>query len=162
VKRRTDWLPDHKWYSSEDVEGHLPILGPTEHKDYQGAKIYAFNNVTTTWFVTGETDLDGSIVLDDSIIVVDVKAADDDGDNDNVTTEDEMQAYDSDGNGADYPDATLVTEDMNFQISHSVTAKEDAFTCSDCHGNNGWVLDWTRLGYDADPRHKGNIIGKKR
>ena len=148
--RGTDWLPEHKWYSSENVKGHLPILGYTEHKDYQGAKIYAFNPVTVTWFITGEENSD----LDDSIVVADVKAAD--ADEDSETTEAEMRAY----NNAQYPTATLVTEDMNFQISHSVT-KEDAFNCDDCHGDTGWVLDWTQLGYDADPRHKGNI-GKKR
>jgi methanogenesis multiheme c-type cytochrome len=148
--RGTDWLPDHKWYSSEDVEGHLPILGYTEHKNDSGAKIYAFNPVTVTWFINTSTS-----DLDDSIVVAYVKAADASGDN--VTNVTEMRAYDGNDTDLDpdYPDATLVTEDMNFQISHSVTAKEDAFNCDDCHGDGGWVLDWAQLGYDADPRHKG-------
>ena len=149
VWRDPNWLPDHKWYSSEDVEGHLPILGHTDMKEDPGAKIYAFNPVTVTWFIRTSNLLK----LDDSIVVADVKAA---ANGDSETTVAEMQAYDGDGDGnADYPTATLVTEDMNFQISHSVTAKEDAFTCDDCHGDGGWVLDWTQLGYDADPRHKG-------
>ena len=149
VKRGTDWLPEHKWYHSEGVSGHLPILGYTELMDYPEAKIYAFNPVSVTWFIRTNTS-----DLDDSIVVADVKAADASGDN--VTTVAEMRVYDGDGDGnADYPTATLVTEDMNFQISHSVTAKEDAFNCGDCHGDNGWVLDWIQLGYDGDPRHKG-------
>jgi len=143
-KRETDWMPEHKWYHSEGFTDHLPILGYTELMDYPGAKIYAFNPVTVTWFVTGESDS-----LDDSIVVADVKAADVNP-VDRTTTEDEMRAY----NSSQYPTATLVTEDMNFQISHSVT-KEDAFNCDDCHGDTGWVLDWNQLGYDGDPRHKG-------
>ena len=140
--RGTDWLPEHKWYHSEGFLGHLPILGYTDLKDYPGAKIYAFNPVSVTWFIRTNTS-----DRDDSIVVADVKAADANGDGIiNVT---EMRAY----NNSQYPDATLVTEDMNFQISHSVTAKEDAFACSDCHGDTGWVLDWTQLGYDSDPRH---------
>ena len=142
VKRGTDWLPDHKWYSSEGVTGHLPILGYTDLKDYPGAKICAFNPVIVTWFIRTSTS-----DLDDSIVVADVKAADANGDQ--ITTVDEMRAY----NNAQYPDATLVTRDMNFQISHSVT-KEDAFNCDDCHGDGGWVLDWDQLGYDDDPRQK--------
>ena len=144
VKRWTDWLPEHKWYQSEGVTGHLPILGYTELKDYPGAKIYPFNPVTVTWFIKTSTS-----PLDDNIVVADVKAADANGDR--ITNVTEMRTYDGDNDGnPDYPDATLVTEDMNFQISHSVTAK-DAFTCGDCHCNSGWVLNWTQLGYDGDP-----------
>ena len=150
VKRGTDWLPEHKWYHSEGLSGHLPILGHIELMEYPGAKINAFNPVTVTWFI--ETS---NSPFDDSIVVADVKAADANP-VDRTTTVTEMRAYDGDNNGEeDYPDATLVTEDMNFQISHSVTAKEDAFNCGDCHGDNGWVLDWIQLGYDGDPRHKG-------
>lgn len=150
VKRGTDWLPEHKWYHGEGALDHLPILGYTELKDYPGAKIYSFNPVTVTWFIETSTS-----PLDDNIVVADVKAADANGDR--ITNVTEMRAYDGDGDGMpDYPDATLVTEDMNFQISHSVTAKEDTFTCGDCHGDTGWVLNWTQLGYDGDPyyRHK--------
>lgn len=147
-KRGTDWLPEHKWYHSEGFLGHLPILGYTDLKDFPEAKIYAFNPVSVTWFIETSTS-----DLDDSIVVADVKAADTDGDR--ITTVAEMQEYDGNNDGyPDYPYATLVTEDMNFQISHSVT-KEDAFNCDDCHGDTGWVLDWNQLGYDGDPRHKG-------
>lgn len=55
-----------------------------------------------------------------------------------------------------YPNAMLVTADMNFSISHSVPHKEMAFKCRDCHGRNGWVLNWNQLGYAKDPR-KGNV-----
>ena len=148
VKRGTNWLPEHKWYHSEGVSGHLPILGYTELKDYKGAKIYAFNPVSVTWFIETSTS-----DIKDNIVVADVKAADANGNG--ITTVDEMQEYDGDDDGMDpdYPEATLLTEYMNFQISHSVT--KDAFNCDDCHGDTGWVLDWTQLGYDGDPCHKG-------
>jgi len=73
--------------------------------------------------------------------VPEVKAAD--ADRDGTVTLEEMRAV--------YPEATLLTEDMNFSISHSVTPKGMAFSCDDCHGRNGWVLNWSELGYGQDP-----------
>lgn len=35
-----------------------------------------------------------------------------------------------------------------------VAPKEQALTCSDCHGEQG-RLDWSALGYTGDPRRTG-------
>ena len=92
---------------------------------------------------------------DDVIIVPDVKAANKDGIDPETglmtVTLEEMQAV--------YRKAKLVTADMNFSISHSVVPAGLAFKCGDCHGRNGWVLDWKQLGYAKDP--KGRSGGKK-
>jgi methanogenesis multiheme c-type cytochrome len=138
--REPGWLPEHKWYDNTGpgLAGDflIPILGYTERRDAPGAKIYPFNAVTVAWFVkTPES------AFDDVIIVPEVKAADADGDG--TVTLEEMRAV--------YPQATLRSEDMNFSISHSVLPKEAAFGCDDCHGRNGWVLDWAELGYERDP-----------
>ena len=53
---------------------HLPILGYTERRDAEGAKIYPFNAVTVDWFVRKKNS-----AYDDVIIVPEVKAADADG-----------------------------------------------------------------------------------
>jgi hypothetical protein len=42
-----------------------------------------------------------------------------------------------------------------FNVSHSVVPKEEAFNCSDCHGDTGFVLDWEALGYYGDPADGG-------
>lgn len=150
IKRSADWLPVHKWYDNTGpgISGdfHLPILGFTERRDVEGAKIYPFNAVTVDWFVRSKNS-----DYDDVIIVPEVKAADADQDG-NVTLE-EMQAV--------YKKARLITADMNFSINHSVVPASQAFTCNDCHGGKAWVLDWNQLGYDKDPRgwRKG---GKKK
>jgi hypothetical protein len=75
------------------------------------------------------------------ITVPEVKAADANGDR--IVTVAEMQVF--------HRKATLVTADMNFSISHSVVPIALAFECNDCHGRNGWVLDWKQLGYAKDP-----------
>jgi methanogenesis multiheme c-type cytochrome len=138
--RDAGWLPEHKWYDNTGpgLAGDflIPILGYTERRDAPGAKIHPFNAVTVTWFVKAPES-----ALDDVIVVPEVQAAD--ADNDGAVTLAEMRAV--------YPDATLRSEDMNFSISHSVLPKEAAFSCDDCHGHNGWVLDWAELGYDRDP-----------
>jgi len=142
-KRAAGWLPEHKWYDNEGPgatgDYHLPILTYTERREAEGAKIYPFNAVTVDWFVKYETS-----DFDDIIIVPEVKKADLDGDL--TTTVDEMREF--------YAGATLRTADMNFSISHSVVPKRLAFDCKDCHGRNGWVLNWQELGYDADPGTK--------
>jgi len=138
--RQPGWLPEHKWYDNTGAGAagnyELPILGHTERRNAPGARIYPFNAVTVSWFVkTPES------TFDDVIIVPEVKAADRDGDG--TVTPEEMRRV--------YPGATLKTADMNFSISHSVLPKEAAFDCGDCHGRNGWVLDWQELGYARDP-----------
>jgi methanogenesis multiheme c-type cytochrome len=145
TKRDAGWLPVHKWYDNTGPgasgDYHLPILGHTERRELAGAKIYPFNPVTVDWFVKKKKS-----AYDDVIIVPEVKAADRDGfvDGFMTVTVDEMQDV--------YRKATLLTADMNFSISHSVPHKEMAFKCGDCHGRNGWVLDWKQLGYARDPR----------
>lgn len=142
TKHAPDWLPEHKWYDNTGPGAagkfHLPILGYTERRDVEGAKIYPFNAVTVDWYVR-----DKNSDFDDVIIVPEVKAAD--ADQDGTVTLDEMQAV--------YSKARLLTADMNFSISHSVTPASQAFVCKDCHGSKAWVLDWQQLGYDRDPRN---------
>lgn len=142
TKHAANWMPVHKWYDNTGPGAsgkfHLPILGYTERRDVEGAKIYPFNAVTVDWFVrTKHSD------FDDVIIVPEVKAAD--ADHDGTVTLDEMQAV--------YKNASLMTADMNFSINHSVVPASEAFTCNDCHGRNAWVLNWEQLGYDEDPRN---------
>ena len=88
------------------------------------------------WFVKTKQS-----AYDDIIIVPEVKAAD--SNLDGTTTVAEMQQV--------YKHATLMTEDMNFSISHTVLPAEDAFTCQDCHTRLSWVLNWEQLGYEGDP-----------
>jgi hypothetical protein len=149
TKRNPGWLPEHKWYDNTGpgVSGdyHLPILGYTERRNAPGAKIYPFNAVSVDWFVKTKQS-----VYDDIIIVPEVKAADSDGDG--TTTVAEMQKV--------YKHATLMTEDMNFSISHSVLPAEDAFECQDCHTRLSWVLNWAQLGYEGDPREEPEDDGK--
>jgi methanogenesis multiheme c-type cytochrome len=133
--RAPGWIPEHKWYVGKKL-GHLPILGSTDLM----AKIYPFNVVKATWFI----ETSGS-ALDDVIIVPEVKAAD--ANNDRVTTVEEMRKFQ---NGK-YNDATLVTREFNFSISHSVVPSEKAFHCFDCHGKKAHVLNWEELGYVKDP-----------
>ncbi len=145
MKRAEEWLPAHKWYDNTGPGAsggfHLPILTSTERRDEVGAKIYPFNPVNVVWFVKGPDS-----AFDDVIIVPEVKAADADGDR--IVTVEEMRVS--------YPEATLVTADMNFSITHSVVPAGEAFRCRDCHGRHGWVLDWQELGYPRDP--KGNPL----
>lgn len=153
--RAAGWLPEHKWYDNTGpgASGNydLPILGYTERRDAEGAKIYPFNSVSVDWYIKTPTSK-----FDEVIPVPAVKAADSNGDG--IVTLEEMQVT--------YPEATLVTEEMNFNISHSVVPVALAFGCKDCHGRNGWVLDWQQLGYEGDARRlkatgKGNGKGGK-
>lgn len=49
----------------------------------------------------------------------------------------------------------FISTEMYYPINHSVPpAKESALKCQDCH-NNGKLLDWTALGFTADPIKKG-------
>jgi len=143
TKREPNWLPVHKWYDNTGPGAagnfHLPILGFTERRDAEGAKIYPFNAVTVDWYVRHKRS-----DYDDVIIVSEVKAAD--ADKDGTVTLEEMQAV--------YRKARLVTAVMNFSINHSVVPASEAFGCNDCHGGNAWVLDWNQLGYTKDPRSK--------
>jgi methanogenesis multiheme c-type cytochrome len=150
TKWAAGWLPEHKWYDDTgpgaDTDFLLPVLGYTERRDYPGAKIHPFNAVNVVWFVkTAES------TFDDVIPVPEVKAAD--VNRDRVVTVAEMQAL--------YPGATLATADMNFNITHSVVPKRLAFDCKDCHGRNGWVLDWSQLGYANDPKADAKKRGRK-
>lgn len=133
--RSPGWIPVHKWYAGKKL-GHLPMLGSTELM----SKIYPFNAVEVTWFIEHS-----GAALDDVIIVPEVKAAD--ANNDRVTTVEEMRKYQ---NGK-YNDATLVTKEFNFSITHSIKPSEQAFKCFDCHGKNAYVLNWEELGYVKDP-----------
>ena len=96
--------------------------------------------VTVTWFIER-----GDAALKDVIIVTEVKAAD--ADKDGETTVEEMRRY---AKGR-YKDATLVTEEFSFSVTHSILPSEQAFNCTDCHGENASVLNWKELGYDGDP-----------
>ncbi len=151
TKRAAGWQPLYKWYDNTGPgasgDFHLPILSHTERRDVEGAKIYPFNAVTVDWFVKTE----GSS-YDDVIIAKVVKAADSDGDN--YISVEEMRAAPAYPGFEAYPEATLMQADMNFSISHSVVPVDLAFECKDCHGRNGWVLNWEQLGYDKDPRKK--------
>ena len=133
--RKPGWIPKHKWFIGRKL-GPLPILGATDLM----AKIYPFNVVTFTWFI--ESDESG---LEDIIIVPEVQAAD--TNRDGETTVEEMRKYEK----GKYRDATLVTKEFNYSVSHSVVPSEKAFSCEHCHGENAFVLDWKELGYDNDP-----------
>jgi methanogenesis multiheme c-type cytochrome len=149
TKHAAGWLPVHKWYDNTGpgAAGNydLPILGYTERRDADGAKIYPFNAVTVDWYVKKKKS-----DYDEVIIVPEVKAADADGDG--TVTLAEMQKV--------YRKAVLKTADMNFSISHSVVPASQAFVCNDCHGRNAWVLDWKQLGYAKDPRSGGDKKSK--
>jgi len=134
-KRKPGWIPGHKWYTGKKL-GHLPILGATDLI----SKIYPFNVVAVTWFIER-----ADAALDDVIIVPEVKAAD--ANKDGETTVEEMRTYEK----GKYKDATLVTKEVNFSVTHSIVPSEQAFNCRDCHGKNASVLNWKELGYDGDP-----------
>jgi methanogenesis multiheme c-type cytochrome len=140
VKRVAGWMPTYKWYDGKGPgasgEYHLSILGAAERRNSPGAKIYPFNPITITWYIKSKKSK-----LTDFIAVPTVKFADANGDG--VTTPDEMRII--------YPQATLVTRDLNFNISHSIRPASEAFACADCHGSTGWVLNWKGLGYKKDP-----------
>ena len=134
-KRQPGWIPGHKWYTGEKI-GHLPILGSTQLM----SKIYPFNTVQVKWFIVGP---DAS--FDDVVPIRDVKAAD--ADKDGETVVEEMQRY----RGGKYKNATVVTKEFNFNVTHSIKPAEKAFGCFECHGKDGYVLNWKELGYVADP-----------
>jgi len=133
--RNSGWIPKHKWYIGKKL-GPFPILGATDLM----AKIYPFNVVTFTWFIES-----GESRLDDVIIVPEVRAAD--SNKDGETTVEEMRKYEK----GKYKEATLVTKEFNYSVTHSVVPSEKAFSCEDCHGESGFVLKWKELGYDYDP-----------
>ena len=134
-KRTPGWIPKHKWYIGKKLS-HLPILGTTDLM----AKIHPFNVVKVTWFIER-----GDAALDDVIIVPEVKAAD--VNKDGETTVEEMRKYKK----GKYKDATLVTKEFNYSVTHSIVPTEQAFSCEDCHGESAKVLNWKELGYDGDP-----------
>ena len=41
--------------------------------------------------------------------------------------------------------------DMHWKVNHMVVPKAEALKCNDCHAKDG-RMDWTALGYAADPR----------
>ncbi len=134
-KREPGWIPGHKWYTGKKL-GPYPILGATELM----SRIHPFNAVTVTWFIQR-----ADAPLDDIIIVPEVRAAD--ADKDGEITVEEMRTYKK----GRYRDATLVTKEFSYSVTHSIVPSEQAFNCSDCHGENASVLNWKELGYDRDP-----------
>jgi methanogenesis multiheme c-type cytochrome len=140
VMKGAGWMPAYKWYDNTGpgMAGRYdqPILDTDERRNVAGARIYPFNVVTVRWFVR-EPDS----ALDEVIIVPEVQAADANGNG--ITTVEEMRVI--------YPGATLLERDLNLNISHSVRPAREAFSCPDCHGGGGWLLDWNRLGYGGDP-----------
>ena len=153
------WVPQYKWYDGTGPSAdhkYVPILDYAERKDLPGAKIYPFNVITITWFIKSE----GSD-LDDIIISKKIKAAGKLSDPTDpssllITTEADMRAYDDPDDGdsePDYPNAKMITREMNFNLSHSIVSKDKAPACNDCHGKTGRkLLDWKKLGYTwGDP-----------
>jgi methanogenesis multiheme c-type cytochrome len=132
--RKSGWIAENKWYIGKKL-GHFPILEATDLM----AKIHPFNEVTFTWFVKS-----GESTLDDIITIPEVRAAD--ADKDGETTIEEMRKYKK-----EYKEATLVTRKFNYSVSHSVVPSDKAFSCDDCHGKSGRVIDWKELGYAYDP-----------
>lgn len=41
-------------------------------------------------------------------------------------------------------------------IYHAIPPAEEALGCSDCHRRSGGRMNWSELGYDGDPRRKGD------
>jgi methanogenesis multiheme c-type cytochrome len=148
------WRPTYKWYDgrgSSSQHKHVPILDYTERKGLPGARIYPFNVIRVTWFTASpRADLDEIIPFNQ------VKAAGKYTDPARrsllVTTEEDMRAYDDPDDGddlPDYPEATIVTREINFSLSHSIAPKERAPWCPDCHGDSGRrLLDWEKLGFE--------------
>jgi len=140
TKRLAGFPPQYKWYDGTGPGAagfyHVPILGVTERRDAPGAKIYPFNSIKVTWYVKKKKSK-----LDDVIPVPDVKKAD--ANKDGVVTLEEMRKT--------YKQATLVSADMTFSISHGIRPAAEALICSDCHGC-GETFDWIALGYNKDPR----------
>ena len=134
-ERKPGWIPKYKWYCGRSL-GNFPVFGATDHM----TKIYPFNVVTFTWFIVR-----GGAALDDIIIVPEVKAAD--ANKDGETTVEEMRKYEK----GKYKDATLVTKEFNFSVTHSILPSDQAFSCQDCHGEEGFVFKWKELGYDENP-----------
>ncbi len=134
-KRAPEWIPTHKWYVGKKL-GPYAVLGPTELM----ARIYPFNVITATWFIER-----GDAGFNEIICVPEVKAAD--ADNDGETTVEEMRKYQR----GKYSDATLVTKEFNFSVTHSIVPSENAFGCFDCHGEDAKVIKWKELGYVEDP-----------
>jgi len=52
----------------------------------------------------------------------------------------------------------FVQTEMYWPLSHMVAPAGQALKCADCHGASGGRLDWSALGYDADP---ANIGGRR-
>lgn len=134
-EKKPGWIPKHKWYTGRCLD-HLPIFGATDLM----TKIYPFNLVTFTWFIER-----GDAALDDIIIVPEVKAAD--VNKDGETTVEEMRKYEK----GKYKDATLVTKEFNYSVTHSIVPSDQAFSCQDCHGEEGYVINWKELGYAENP-----------
>ncbi len=56
-----------------------------------------------------------------------------------------------DGSGNYNGTITWENDVMNFSVDHGVQVKEDALKCVDCHGVPGGRIDWTALGFSANP-----------
>lgn len=59
------------------------------------------------------------------------------------------------GNQTFSGDFGFVSTIMYIPIHHTVMPKENALKCTECHGN-GKRLDWSALGFPADPMKKGS------
>jgi len=150
------WIPTYKWYDRTGPSAaykYVPILDYAERKDLPGARIYPFNVITITWFIKSKNS-----DLDDIITTEQVKAAgklSDPSDPSSllITTEADMRAYDDPNDGdsePDYPDATIITREINYSLSHSIVSRDKAPACNDCHGKTGRnLLDWEKLGYTS-------------
>jgi len=129
-------------------------------KDEPGAVLKPFNVITIIWWDAGEDsyvvkDPNSSLYWGVPILLSHVRAAD--SNNDSAVSIDEMRGFDSGFDGTpDYPDAVLRQVDVYYSVSHNVVGEESALGtgalwCADCHGNTTTRIDWTLLGFEADP-----------
>ena len=154
-------------YRAEDFEPTLAYYNGTHEgiphpssKDEPGALLKPFNVITITWWDEGNDsrvvkDPDSSLYWGDPIPLSHVRAAD--SNNDGEVNEGEMRGFDTGDDGTpDYPDAVLRQVDLYYSVSHNIVGeasalKTGALWCADCHGNTTTRIDWTLLGFEADP-----------
>jgi len=55
----------------------------------------------------------------------------------------------------------FVETEMYWPINHMVAPKEDALSCTNCHGKKGNRMNWEALGYPGDPMRKGGRVKNK-
>ena len=128
-------------------------------KDDPGAVIKPFNVITISWWDEGN-DVDirnnpnSSTNRGDPIVLSHVRAIGTSTDIEESTNR--MRTFDFNYDKIpDYPNAVLRQVDAYYLVSHNIVGKESALGksalwCADCHGNTSRI-DWTLLGYEADP-----------